>query len=749
MLFRSYARLVRSISVDVLVSLPMDEFDMDPKKLWDHLVARFEKVNAITKLEAINEWTSIKMEFGKAKEYIDKYWTAVRKLKLTKCGIDADVVYLRFLAGLPNEFASIRQAIANSCTDMEVAKQAVLAEERTLLANEPTQPELRAFYSGHRRTECSSWREPKPDIEKEIGDLENRYRSYYTGQPEKPTCFLDSCASDHYFSDKWRFKDLTRMNDVVNCANQTTSRIAGRGDISITCRVSDKESQVELTDAKWIPGFSANLISVAQLCKQGYKVLFVGRKAYVTKGKETVMIGVERGGIYAVNFTKPQSEEEPVRKHIASAVTAKPWNVRLNYPGKTQTELLKRCHLHQNDMSKREVHLQGEMKQCPQRSNSRAKENFVSQAEGENEFVDDSPEPAAPKEMANNKSSSSKRLKASGSVDTIGDLSAQLKQVQKRLNQLEGEYLTELKKKARRMDRLGTKQAEKVREQDRVGLEKTVKEVEREREKGNQVPVPVRRSGEPKQNVPHLQHKPNQHKKLPQRFSTTMSNGWPKQSDGTANCKDYSDDQVNPNRSTGNLIDGLPTLTLWHAVKNPLEYVKAIEDVKPCRAMTDDRELRMCTDASLATMPDREPISGVMMLMCDSSVWKCWMSKMQSAQVALSTKEAEFYALSKGTSEELWATRLMAEFGVHIEKFNLLCDEPPVIAMFHDQPLSDAKRIKTRNCSVKDQMLRGRLDVTCVESMDQKADYLTAALKLPAAELTLSQIVGVKGECCE
>ena len=299
------------------------------------------------------------------------------------------------------------------------------------------------------------------------------------------------------------------------------------------------------------------------------------------------------------------------------------------------------------------------------------------------------------------------------------------------------------------IDRLGTKQAEKVREQDRVGLEKTVKEVEREREKGNQVPVPVRRSGGPKQNVPHLQHKPNQHKKLPQRLSTTMSNGWPKQSDGTANCKDYSDDQVNPNRSTGNLIDGLPTLTLWHAVKNPLEYVKAIEDVKPCRAMTDDRELRMCTDASLATMPDREPISGVMMLMCDSSVWKCWMSKMQSAQVALSTKEAEFYALSKGTSEELWATRLMAEFGVHIEKFNLLCDEPPVIAMFHDQPLSDAKRIKTRNRSVKDQMLRGRLDVTCVESMDQKADYLTAALKLPAAELTLSQIVGVKGECCE
>src|SRR5699024_4348288 len=153
---------------------------------------------------------------------------------------------------------SIRQAIANTSTDLEVAKQAVLAEERTLLANEPAEPEPRAFYCCQRRTECSSWREPKPDINREIGDLENRYRSYFTGRPERPPCCLDSCASDHYFPDKWRATDLTEMNDVVSCANQTTSRIAGRGDIVLTCKVSDKKSQVELTDAKWIPGFFGN-----------------------------------------------------------------------------------------------------------------------------------------------------------------------------------------------------------------------------------------------------------------------------------------------------------------------------------------------------------------------------------------------------------------------------------------------------------------------------------------------------------
>src|SRR5699024_8214866 len=92
--------------------------------------------------------------FGKAKEYIDQYWAAVKKLKLTKCGVDADVIYLRFLAGLPNEFASIRQAIANTSTDLEVAKQAVLAEEKTLMANKAISPEASAFYSGRREVTC-------------------------------------------------------------------------------------------------------------------------------------------------------------------------------------------------------------------------------------------------------------------------------------------------------------------------------------------------------------------------------------------------------------------------------------------------------------------------------------------------------------------------------------------------------------------------------------------------------------------
>src|SRR5699024_8008788 len=63
--------------------------------------------------------------------------------------------------------------------------------------------------------------------------------------------------------------------------------------------------------------------------------------------------------------------------------------------------------------SKRDVHRQGRMRQCPPRSDSRAKEKFVSQAEGENEFAsDNSSKPAAPNETVN---------ESSGTVDPLAE----------------------------------------------------------------------------------------------------------------------------------------------------------------------------------------------------------------------------------------------------------------------------------------------------------------------------------------
>lgn len=133
---KAYARLIRNISADLLVNLPIDTFCRDPKKVWDHLKDRYQKVNAVAKMQSLKEWANLKMTFGKAKEYIKEYSAAARKLKQTRCAVDDETIYLMFLAGLPNEMASIRQAIASSSPDLETAKQAVLAEEKQLKENQ-------------------------------------------------------------------------------------------------------------------------------------------------------------------------------------------------------------------------------------------------------------------------------------------------------------------------------------------------------------------------------------------------------------------------------------------------------------------------------------------------------------------------------------------------------------------------------------------------------------------------------------
>ena len=235
--------------------------------------------------------------------------------------------------------------------------------------------------------------------------------------------------------------------------------------------------------------------------------------------------------------------------------------------------------------------------------------------------------------------------------------------------------------------------------------------------------------------------------------------------------KDFSQGEVDYNLPVRNLIGSLqyiacrtrpditaslnflsrfmqrPTPELWHAVKNLLKYVKATKGTKLCLGMNGNDELRVYTDASFATMPDRKSISGIVIQLFGSSV--CWASKKQSTDVALSTAEAEFYAMSLGVSEGLWATRLVAEFGVNIDKFHLLCDSQSAISMFNNRPSNDAKHIDIRYHFVKDQMRKDLLELKYVKSADQKADYLTKALKPAAAKMALSQIVEVKGECCE
>ncbi|KAH9401585.1 hypothetical protein TYRP_016981 [Tyrophagus putrescentiae] len=152
-----------------------------------------------------------------------------------------------------------------------------------------------------------------------------------------------------------------------------------------------------------------------------------------------------------------------------------------------------------------------------------------------------------------------------------------------------------------------------------------------------------------------------------------------------------------------------PTQRLFNACKYLLRYVKKTRDLKLILGRQSQEGLVIFTDASHAPLPDRKSITGVVVQLFGSTV--AWASKKQPTEVALSSSEAEYYAMSRGVSEGLWMSRLISELGEPEEKFVLKCDNQSAIGMLKNRPQKDAKHIDVRKHFILENHLRKRMDV--------------------------------------
>ncbi|KAH9390919.1 hypothetical protein TYRP_006506 [Tyrophagus putrescentiae] len=230
---------------------------------------------------------------------------------------------------------------------------------------------------------------------------------------------------------------------------------------------------------------------------------------------------------------------------------------------------------------------------------------------------------------------------------------------------------------------------------------------------------------------------------------------------------DYSEGEVDLNLPIKNLIGSLqfiasrtrpdiaaslnylsrqtskPTQRLFNACKYLLRYVKKTRDLKLVLGHQSPEGLVVFTDASHAPLPDRKSITGVVVQLFGSTV--AWASKKQPTEVALSSSEAEYYAMSRGVSEGLWMSRLIVEFGESEKKFLLKCDNQSAIGMLKNRPQKDAKHIDVRKHFILENHLRRRMDVEYVPAVDQRADYLTKAMSPTTTRKAQEALLGSRG----
>ncbi|GBN90595.1 Copia protein, partial [Araneus ventricosus] len=134
---------------------------------------------------------------------------------------------------------------------------------------------------GHKKRNCRYLIRKKPPFKEEAAAV-----SFVVGEEVKKF-IVDSGATSHMCSQREWFEELKPSSGTASCADKS-SRLEGAGTGVIRGRLKNGQ-KIVLTNVLFIPELNGNLISVKQIQKAGYSVLFKDNKAIV-KGKNKTFV---------------------------------------------------------------------------------------------------------------------------------------------------------------------------------------------------------------------------------------------------------------------------------------------------------------------------------------------------------------------------------------------------------------------------------------------------------------------------
>jgi hypothetical protein len=175
-----------------------------------------------------------------------------------------------------------------------------------------------------------------------------------------------------------------------------------------------------------------------------------------------------------------------------------------------------------------------------------------------------------------------------------------------------------------------------------------------------------------------------------------------------------------------------PGVKHWQAVKFLARYLKGTRTHGILYAKSGSMAIDAHTDADHASdNSDRKSISGNTVMIGKAPI--SWRTCKQKC-VALSTMEAELIALSLTVTEVLFWRNLLQEIGIdQPNPTTIFADNQSSIAYAKNRgSLGRAKHISLRAHFVKDELSKGKIQITYVKTSDNVADIFTKALpRLP------------------
>lgn len=335
------------------------------KECWESLVNAFEDKGVTNRCRLLGRLVSFKLEqFGSVREYITAILKVAQQLRDIGKEVDDEMLAALMLQGLTEKYNPMKMAIENSNINLtsDLIKTKLLqqdednqskpndgnalvvknkAQSSNVKANKGTtknkynkQKKMKCFVCGgpHKAMMCPNNPNKK---EKESSLLS----AFTTLTHDNTEWVVDSGASSHMTHRKDWLSDYTVLNNVVNIsvANGQQLSAIGSGDVRKAERM-----QFGVKDVMYVPGLTANLLSVSTLVDRDFIVVFsengceiYDKSACRIKGK--VLHSCENvKGVYkfkaitnASAFSAPMSDEFEL------------WHRRLAHLGASNMKLLR------------------------------------------------------------------------------------------------------------------------------------------------------------------------------------------------------------------------------------------------------------------------------------------------------------------------------------------------------------------------------------------------------------------------
>ena len=351
---------------------------------WNLIVNSYEKSSGARVQSKFKELMNLKIEFGHLKDGVMKFSLLINEIeKMIGCKMNEAVKCHHLIAVLPDGLESVVNSfIVMKMTDLKFndLKEAIMVKEvlvndksNVFLTNEDNCVMLthKKFFGKARKVfhrnqpnqsfrgkvsrKCFSCGSDKHLIrdcksnhvmiaETDLSKTSENYvvpdsfvaATYLQRTQYKNMWILDSGATDHHIVDELCFKKLDKCVSSVKCANGLSSPVKGIGEVMLSCKVDDVSLDVHLTNARFAPCLSCNLVSVRKLVEKGAKIIFENDIAHVSFDNRKCMVAkLNSFGLYELLLS-----EQDLKKSCNFVMNI--WHDRLGHPGKDITDLMKR-----------------------------------------------------------------------------------------------------------------------------------------------------------------------------------------------------------------------------------------------------------------------------------------------------------------------------------------------------------------------------------------------------------------------